>query len=96
LHSRPLYGLRKNFTGVVLRFSKLAVRVSLWEYVSFDFRCSQVITLIHTLLSLEETGVRTALVICPLTIIPNWLAEFEKWLDDVDNKDEIKIYDLSQ
>ncbi|XP_065167322.1 transcriptional regulator ATRX homolog isoform X2 [Atheta coriaria] len=52
----------------------------------------QVITLAHTLLTNEEkTGVKKILVVCPLSTVLNWVAEFKKWLPD---EDAFEVYNL--
>lgn len=54
----------------------------------------QVITLIHTLITnFEKTGIRTVLVVCPLSTVLNWVNEFKKWLDDLDGE-QINVFEL--
>lgn len=49
------------------------------------------IALIHTLVTNEEeTGIRKVLVVCPLSTVLNWVAEFKKWLPE----DEIEVFEL--
>ncbi|XP_043490866.1 transcriptional regulator ATRX-like isoform X2 [Polistes fuscatus] len=55
----------------------------------------QVITLSHTLLTHEETGIKTILVVCPLSTVLNWVNEFEMWLKDVENGD-IDTFELTK
>ncbi|XP_066589784.1 transcriptional regulator ATRX homolog isoform X2 [Prorops nasuta] len=56
----------------------------------------QVVTLSHTLLSHENTGIRTIMVVCPLSTVLNWVHEFNHWLKDADNFNEIEIYELTK
>ena len=45
----------------------------------------QVITLIHTLLRQGPAGrpaVSKVVVVCPSSLVANWVAEFKKWLGD--------------
>ncbi|OXU25889.1 hypothetical protein TSAR_011084 [Trichomalopsis sarcophagae] len=56
----------------------------------------QVVTLAHTLLTHEETGVRTVMVVCPLSTVLNWVNEFKTWLKHVKDGDEIEIYELTK
>lgn len=56
----------------------------------------QVVTLIHTLLTHEETGVSTVMVVCPLSTVLNWVQEFKMWLKHVKDGDEIEIYELTK
>ncbi|XP_025267000.1 transcriptional regulator ATRX isoform X2 [Camponotus floridanus] len=53
----------------------------------------QVIALTHTLLSHEETGVKTVLIVCPLSTVLNWLNEYRTWLNDMD---DIEVYELTK
>ncbi|XP_076293239.1 uncharacterized protein LOC143215198 isoform X2 [Lasioglossum baleicum] len=55
----------------------------------------QVIALAHTLLSHEETGIKTIMVVCPLSTVLNWYNEFSLWLKDVDDC-EIDVYELTK
>lgn len=56
----------------------------------------QVVTLAHTLLTHEETGVKTVMVVCPLSTVLNWVNEFKTWLKHVKDGDEIEIYELTK
>ena len=56
----------------------------------------QIVSLVHTLLSHEETGVKTVMVVCPLSTALNWAGEFEMWLKDLDNYDDINVYELGK
>lgn len=56
----------------------------------------QVVSLLHTLLSHEETEVRTVMVVCPLSTVLNWYNEFDKWLKDVEGGDTIDVYHLTK
>ncbi|XP_072754858.1 uncharacterized protein [Anoplolepis gracilipes] len=53
----------------------------------------QVIALTHTLLSHEETDVKTVLIVCPLSTVLNWLNEYRTWLSDLD---DIEVYELTK
>ncbi|XP_029169875.1 transcriptional regulator ATRX isoform X2 [Nylanderia fulva] len=54
----------------------------------------QVIALTHTLLTHEETNVKTVLVVCPLSTVLNWLNEYRTWLSDLD--DDIEVYEMTK
>ncbi|KAL6257217.1 hypothetical protein P5V15_012144 [Pogonomyrmex californicus] len=54
----------------------------------------QVVTLTYTLLTHEETGVKTVLIVCPLSTVLNWLNEYNTWLKDLD--DDIHVYELTK
>lgn len=55
----------------------------------------QVIALIHTLLRHEETGVKTIMIVSPLSTVLNWVNEFNLWLNDIEDGD-IEIYELTK
>ncbi|KAK2718092.1 transcriptional regulator ATRX homolog isoform X3 [Artemia franciscana] len=52
----------------------------------------QVVSLVHTLLSHENCKTRTALVVCPVSTVLNWVNEFSIWLKD---ELEIEVYELA-
>lgn len=52
----------------------------------------QVVTLIHTTMT-HDLGVNTVLIVCPLSIVSNWIKEFEMWLSDI-HTESIILYDL--
>ena len=56
----------------------------------------QVVTLIHTLLNHEDTGVKTVMIVCPLSTVLNWVNEFKIWLKHVKNGDDIEIYEMTK
>lgn len=53
----------------------------------------QVIALVHTLLT-YETGIKTVMIVCPLSTVLNWVNEFATWLKDRD--DDIEIYEMTK
>ncbi|XP_054270092.1 transcriptional regulator ATRX homolog isoform X2 [Macrosteles quadrilineatus] len=56
----------------------------------------QVVSLVHTLLAHEEyTKVRTVMVVCPLSTVLNWVNEFDKWLEGVEDGD-IEVFHLTR
>lgn len=48
------------------------------------------VTFLHTVLLSENLKFRTALVVCPLNTILNWVSEFKKWQDDM-GQDTVKV-----
>ncbi|XP_058788974.1 transcriptional regulator ATRX-like [Phymastichus coffea] len=56
----------------------------------------QVIALAHTVLSNEAIGIETIMIVCPMNTILNWVDEFDIWLEQVENKSNIKIFELTQ
>ncbi|XP_011344208.2 transcriptional regulator ATRX isoform X3 [Ooceraea biroi] len=53
----------------------------------------QVVALTHALLTHEATGVKTVLIVCPLSTVLNWLNEYNTWLK---NLDDINVYELTK
>nr|XP_012224632.1 PREDICTED: transcriptional regulator ATRX isoform X2 [Linepithema humile] len=53
----------------------------------------QVIALTYTLLTQEELGVKTVLIVCPLSTVLNWRNEYNSWLKDLD---DIEVYELTK
>ncbi|XP_038565073.1 transcriptional regulator ATRX-like isoform X1 [Micropterus salmoides] len=54
----------------------------------------QVVTFLHTVLLSENLKFRTALVVCPLNTILNWVNEFKKWQDSM-RKDKVQVTELA-
>ncbi|XP_050540610.1 transcriptional regulator ATRX homolog isoform X2 [Daktulosphaira vitifoliae] len=54
----------------------------------------QIITLIHTLFSHSEIGIKTVLIIAPHCTLENWIREFDKWLQDIPGR-SIPIINLA-
>ncbi|XP_077277366.1 uncharacterized protein LOC143905688 [Temnothorax americanus] len=53
----------------------------------------QVIALTHTLLTHEETNIKTVLIVCPLSTVLNWRNEYNTWLKDLD---DIEVYEMTK
>ncbi|XP_046893357.1 transcriptional regulator ATRX-like isoform X2 [Hypomesus transpacificus] len=54
----------------------------------------QVVTFLHTMLQSKILMFRTALVVCPLNTILNWVNEFDKWQDNMGD-DKVKVTELA-
>ncbi|XP_054482143.1 transcriptional regulator ATRX-like isoform X2 [Anoplopoma fimbria] len=54
----------------------------------------QVVTFLHTVLLSENLKFKTALVVCPLNTILNWVSEFKKWQSNM-KKDQVKVTELA-
>ncbi|KAL0994246.1 hypothetical protein UPYG_G00119790 [Umbra pygmaea] len=54
----------------------------------------QVVTFLHTMLQSKCLNFRTALVVCPLNTILNWVNEFDKWQVDM-GADKVKVTELA-
>ncbi|KAM8898572.1 transcriptional regulator ATRX-like isoform 2-T2 [Spinachia spinachia] len=54
----------------------------------------QVVTFLHTVLLSESLKFRTALVVCPLNTILNWVSEFKKWQSSM-QQDQVKVTELA-
>ncbi|XP_012279926.1 transcriptional regulator ATRX homolog isoform X2 [Orussus abietinus] len=56
----------------------------------------QVVTLTHTLLTHEQTQIKTVMVVCPLNTVLNWVNEFKIWLEHVNGGDDINVFELTK
>ncbi|XP_078142676.1 transcriptional regulator ATRX-like isoform X1 [Centroberyx gerrardi] len=54
----------------------------------------QVVAFLHTMLQSQNLKFRTALVVCPLNTILNWINEFKIWQDNM-GKDKVKVTELA-
>lgn len=54
----------------------------------------QVIALTHALLAHDELGVKTVMIVCPLSTVLNWRNEFNLWLKDIEH--DIEVYELTK
>uniref|UniRef100_A0A7N6BQH2 DNA helicase n=1 Tax=Anabas testudineus TaxID=64144 RepID=A0A7N6BQH2_ANATE len=55
----------------------------------------QVVTFLHTLLLCEKLDFSTALVVCPLNTVLNWLNEFEKWQEGMKDDESLEVTELA-
>ncbi|XP_061581077.1 transcriptional regulator ATRX isoform X2 [Cololabis saira] len=55
----------------------------------------QVVTFLHTLLLCEKLDFSTALVVCPLNTVLNWLNEFEKWQVGFKDDESLEVTELA-
>ncbi|KAL4648835.1 transcriptional regulator ATRX [Arapaima gigas] len=55
----------------------------------------QVVTFLHTMLLCEKLNFSTALVVCPLNTVLNWLNEFEKWQEGMKDEDCLEVTELA-
>ncbi|XP_043830091.1 transcriptional regulator ATRX-like [Dromiciops gliroides] len=55
----------------------------------------QVVTFLHTVLLSEKLDFTTALVVCPLNTVLNWINEFEKWQEGLEDDKKLKVSELA-
>uniref|UniRef100_A0A672JKB3 DNA helicase n=1 Tax=Salarias fasciatus TaxID=181472 RepID=A0A672JKB3_SALFA len=54
----------------------------------------QVVAFLHTVLQSKNLHFRTALVVCPLNTILNWISEFDKWQGNM-GEEKVKVSELA-
>uniref|UniRef100_A0A7M4FW81 Transcriptional regulator ATRX n=1 Tax=Crocodylus porosus TaxID=8502 RepID=A0A7M4FW81_CROPO len=55
----------------------------------------QVVSFLHTVLLCDKLDFSTALVVCPLNTALNWLNEFEKWQDGLEDDEKLEVCELA-
>ncbi|KAG8448192.1 hypothetical protein GDO86_015328 [Hymenochirus boettgeri] len=55
----------------------------------------QVVTFLHTVLLSDKLDFSTALVVCPLNTVLNWLNEFEKWQEGMEDEEKLEVAELA-
>ncbi|KAM6413538.1 transcriptional regulator ATRX isoform 2-T2 [Rhynochetos jubatus] len=55
----------------------------------------QVVSFLHTVLLCDKLDFRTALVVCPLNTALNWLNEFEKWQESLEDDEKLEVCELA-
>ncbi|XP_056665924.1 transcriptional regulator ATRX-like isoform X2 [Monodelphis domestica] len=55
----------------------------------------QVVTFLHTVLLCDKLKFATALVVCPLNTVYNWINEFEKWQKGLQEDEKLKVSELA-
>ncbi|XP_051876726.1 transcriptional regulator ATRX isoform X2 [Pristis pectinata] len=55
----------------------------------------QVVTFLHTMLLAEKLEFSTALIVCPLNTVLNWINEFAKWQEGLDDDECLEVNELA-
>lgn len=55
----------------------------------------QVVTFLHTIMLCEKLNFSTALVVCPLNTVLNWLNEFSKWQEGLTDEESLEVTELA-
>ncbi|XP_043913189.1 transcriptional regulator ATRX [Protopterus annectens] len=55
----------------------------------------QVVAFLHSVLHGDKLEFRTALVVCPLNTVLNWLNEFEKWQEGLEDDEKLEVIELA-
>ncbi|XP_038603795.1 transcriptional regulator ATRX isoform X2 [Tachyglossus aculeatus] len=55
----------------------------------------QVVSFLHTVLLCDKLDFSTALVVCPLNTALNWMNEFEKWQDGLEDDEKLEVSELA-
>ncbi|XP_007428736.1 transcriptional regulator ATRX [Python bivittatus] len=55
----------------------------------------QVVSFLHTILLCDKLDFRTALVVCPLNTALNWMNEFEKWQEGLEDDEKLEVSELA-
>uniref|UniRef100_A0A8D2JL47 DNA helicase n=1 Tax=Varanus komodoensis TaxID=61221 RepID=A0A8D2JL47_VARKO len=55
----------------------------------------QVVSFLHTILLCDKLDFSTALVVCPLNTALNWLNEFEKWQEGLEDDEKLEVCELA-
>ncbi|XP_053329414.1 transcriptional regulator ATRX [Spea bombifrons] len=55
----------------------------------------QVVTFLHTTLLCDKLEFSTALVVCPLNTVLNWVNEFEKWQEGMEDDEKLEVIELA-
>ncbi|XP_063288132.1 transcriptional regulator ATRX [Pelobates fuscus] len=54
----------------------------------------QVVSFLHTVLLNDKLEFSTAIVVCPLNTVLNWINEFEKWQECMEDEDKLEVIEL--
>uniref|UniRef100_A0A4W3JJA0 DNA helicase n=1 Tax=Callorhinchus milii TaxID=7868 RepID=A0A4W3JJA0_CALMI len=55
----------------------------------------QVVTFLHTMLLSEKLDFTNALIVCPLNTVLNWVNEFSKWQEGLDDDESLEVNELA-
>jgi len=73
-------------------FLEFNTQCFIWHFVCVFLL--QVVSFLHTVLLCDKLDFRTALVVCPLNTALNWLNEFEKWQEGLEDDEKLEVKGL--
>jgi SNF2 family DNA or RNA helicase len=56
----------------------------------------QIVSLVHTVLTHPEIEIKTVIVVTPLSTVENWKNEFAMWTRNINDGEDLVVYDISR
>lgn len=55
----------------------------------------QVVSIVHTILTHPEIEMKTVIIVTPLSTVENWKNEFAMWTRNINDGEDLVVYDMS-